>query len=115
AEPAGLRAARFNLRRLRRLHRKLTVVDGAIAFVGGINVLDDYVDVPDDGQGPKPRFDFAVRLQGPIAADAARAQRALWLRMAWRRRDDWAAFYRRLTHFSEWRKSRRTVAEPVFS
>jgi cardiolipin synthase len=113
-EPAGLRAARFNLRRLRRLHRKVTVVDGAIAFVGGINVLDDYVDVPDDGQGPRPRFDFAVRLQGPIVADAARAQRALWLRMAWRRRDDWAAFYRRLTHLAEWRKAREKGTAPTF-
>src|SRR3546814_2653227 len=87
---------RFNLRRLRRLHRKVTVVDNSVAFVGGINVLDDYVDVPDDGKGPRPRFDFAVRLQGPIVADTVRAQRALWLRMAWRRRDDWSAFYRRL-------------------
>src|SRR5690606_19798864 len=113
-EPAGLRAARFNLRRLRRLHRKVTVVDGAIAFVGGINVLDDYVDVPDDGQGPRPRFDFAVRLQGPIVPGAARAQRALWLRMAWRRRDDWAAFYRRLTHLPEWRKARERATPPTF-
>ncbi|MGB3288130.1 MAG: cardiolipin synthase ClsB [Burkholderiaceae bacterium] len=112
-EPAGLRAVRFNLRRLRRLHRKVTVVDGAIAFVGGINVLDDYVDVPDDGQGPKPRFDFAVRLQGPIVADASRAQRALWLRMAWRRRDDWAAFYRKLTHLGAWFKTRQREALPA--
>src|SRR5690606_6165388 len=35
-EPAGLRAVRFNLRRLRRLHRKVTVVDNKLAFVGGI-------------------------------------------------------------------------------
>src|SRR3546814_620277 len=105
---------RFNLRRLRRLHRKVTVVDNSIAFVGGINVLDDYVDVPDDGKGPRPRFDFAVRLQGPIVADTVRAQRALWLRMAWRRRDDWSAFYRRLTHIAEWFKARRKEAAPTF-
>jgi len=105
-EPAGLRAFWFDPRRLRRLHRKVTVVDNRVAFVGGINILDDYVDVPDDGPGPAPRFDFAVRLEGPIVADVARAQRGLWLRMAWRRRDDWAAFYRRLTHWSEWRKTR---------
>src|SRR5690606_9698304 len=84
-EPVGFKAVRFNLRRLRRLHRKVTVMDSAVAFVGGINVLDDYVDVPDDGQGPRPRFDFAVRLQGPIVDDVVRAQRGLWLRMAWRR------------------------------
>src|SRR5690606_28530358 len=57
-EPRGLRQAHFNLRRLRRMHRKTCVVDGRVAFVGGINVLDDYEDVPDDGRGARPRFDF---------------------------------------------------------
>ncbi|MDH4285308.1 MAG: phospholipase D-like domain-containing protein, partial [Gallionellaceae bacterium] len=35
--------ARFRMRRyrLRRLHRKLAVVDGEVAFVGGINIIDD--------------------------------------------------------------------------
>jgi cardiolipin synthase len=114
-EPTGLRQVRFNLRRLRRLHRKVTVIDDAAAFVGGINILDDYVDVPDDGQGLRPRFDFAVRLQGPIVSDVARAQRSLWLRMAWRRRDDWAAFYRRLTDWARWRSARQKTAQPVFN
>ncbi len=100
-EPTGLRYMRFDLRRLRRLHRKVTVVDDSVAFVGGINILDDYVDVPDDGKGARPRFDFAVRLQGSIVEGLTRAQRALWLRMAWRRRDDWAAFYRRLKEWSK--------------
>ncbi|MDX8400372.1 MAG: phospholipase D-like domain-containing protein, partial [Gallionellaceae bacterium] len=31
----------FRRQRLRRLHRKLAVVDGRIAFVGGINIIDD--------------------------------------------------------------------------
>lgn len=113
-EPTGLRHVRFDLRRLRRLHRKVTVVDEAVAFVGGINILDDLVDVPDDGQGLRPRFDFAVRLQGPIVNDLARAQRSLWLRMAWRRRDDWAAFYRRLKDWGKWRSARQTAAAAVF-
>ena len=30
--------------RWRRLHRKLCVVDGQVAFCGGINVLDDFYD-----------------------------------------------------------------------
>ncbi len=113
-EPSGLRAIRFNLRRLRRLHRKVTTVDNAVAFVGGINILDDYVDVPDDGQGPRPRFDFVVSLRGPIVDDASRAQRILWLRMAWRRRDDWAAFYRRVKNIRQWMQSRRKEKQPVF-
>jgi len=35
--------ARFQLRRhrLRRLHRKLVAIDGEIAFIGGINIIDD--------------------------------------------------------------------------
>jgi cardiolipin synthase len=102
-EPTGLRNYRFSLHRLRRLHRKVTVVDGRIAFVGGINMLDDYEDVPDDGQGPRPRFDFAVRLEGPIVDDVVRAQRTLWLSMGWSRRDDLGAFYKR---FAEWSKRR---------
>jgi cardiolipin synthase len=28
-------------RRLRRLHRKIVIVDSKVAFVGGINVIDD--------------------------------------------------------------------------
>lgn len=114
-ELAGLRNIRFNLRRLRRLHRKVGVIDEKLAFVGGINILDDYVDVPDDGQGLRPRLDFAVRLQGPIVNDIARAQHALWLRMAWRRRDDWAAFYRRLKGWIKWRRVRQPLPTPVFS
>ena len=49
--------------RLRRLHRKVTIVDGSIAFIGGINIIDDYDDLdPTDGISA-PRFDFAVRLR----------------------------------------------------
>jgi cardiolipin synthase len=81
-EPTGMRRYRVSLRRLRRLHRKMTVVDGRMAFVGGINIIDDLEDVPNDGVGPKPRFDFSVRLQGPIVLDVNNAQRVLWLRMA---------------------------------
>lgn len=95
-EPRGIEAYRFSLRRLRRLHRKVVVIDQELAFVGGINVLDDLVDVPDDGEGPKPRFDFAVQVRGPIVNDLRRAQADLWIRMAWRHHADWAAFYRRL-------------------
>ena len=105
-EPKGFQNLRFNLRRLRRLHRKVAVIDGRIAFVGGINIIDDLEDVPDDGPGPRPRFDFAVRLQGPIVLDIDRTQSRLWLRMAWRRRDDWPRFYQRLTSWSQ----RRTQA-----
>jgi len=106
-EPRGLRQAHFDLRRLRRMHRKTCVVDGVVGFVGGINILDDYEDVPDDGQGPRPRFDFAVEIRGPIVDDLVYAQRALWLRMSWRRTEDEEGFYRRFQHWGESLLARR--------
>jgi cardiolipin synthase len=62
------------------LHRKLAVVDGLIAFCGGINLLDDYFD-PNHGKLEQPRFDFAVRVTGPLVADAHETMARLWLRM----------------------------------
>lgn len=102
-EPEGVEFYRFSLRRLRRLHRKVVVLDQSQAFVGGINVLDDLFDVPETGQGPQPRFDFAVQVNGPIVRDLFRAQSDLWMRMAWRHRSDWPAFYRRVRG---WRRRR---------
>ena len=50
---------------LRRLHHKLCVVDDAVAFVGGINILDDRNDI-NHGRSEQPRLDFAVALRGPV-------------------------------------------------
>lgn len=69
----------FSRHRLRRLHRKLAVIDGRIAFVGGINVIDD---LHTPNQVP-PRFDYAVRVEGPLLADIYAAAQRLWARMAW--------------------------------
>src|SRR5260370_23086130 len=41
--------------RLRRMHRKIACVDGAVASVGWINVIDDY----DTPHQPPPRHDYA--------------------------------------------------------
>lgn len=82
-EPAGVSVlvfrpelGRLTLRRhrLRRLHRKLVVIDGEVGFCGGINIIDDR-----DGRdsGP-PRFDFAVRVRGPLVASMHRAVQRLW-------------------------------------
>jgi cardiolipin synthase A/B len=65
--------------RLRRLHRKLTVIDARVAFVGGINVIDD-MDTP--GQKP-PRYDYAVRVEGPLLATIMHEVERLWGRIAW--------------------------------
>lgn len=64
----------------RRLHRKLCVVDGVLGFCGGINLLDDRHD-PNHGALAAPRFDFAVRVMGPLVADMHWAMRLLWQRM----------------------------------
>jgi cardiolipin synthase len=70
---------RLERKLLRRLHRKLAVVDDRIAFVGGINIVDDFKDVPPHATGRvNPRFDFAVRLEGPIVGAVALAARRLW-------------------------------------
>jgi cardiolipin synthase len=75
AEVARLRLRR---NRLRRLHRKLAVIDGRIAFVGGINIIDD-ADTPHLG----PRFDYAVRVAGPLVAEIHASMRQLWLLVDW--------------------------------
>lgn len=64
----------------RRLHRKLCVVDGVVAFCGGINILDDFHD-PTHGVLESPRLDFAVRVTGPLVADVEAAMAQLWLRV----------------------------------
>jgi cardiolipin synthase len=64
----------------RRLHRKLCVVDGTVAFCGGINLLDDYYD-PNHGQLVEPRLDFSVRVTGPLVADVHGTMIRLWWRL----------------------------------
>ena len=71
--------------RWRRLHRKLCVVDGATAFCGGINILDDFHD-PNHGGLSAPRFDFAVRVRGPLVAEVDDTMNVLWQRMQAARR-----------------------------
>jgi len=66
---------------LRRLHHKLCAVDREVAFVGGINIIDDRIDLR-HGSSDAPRLDFAVELRGPVAASVAQAARAVWSRAA---------------------------------
>jgi cardiolipin synthase len=73
--------ARFSFRRhrLRRLHRKLAVIDGQIAFVGGINIIDD-LNNPDHSPA---RYDYAVRVEGPLLLPIQRTMRRLWEIVTW--------------------------------
>ena len=66
--------------RWRRLHRKLCVVDGEVAFCGGINVLDDHFD-PNHGRLAAPRLDFSVRVTGPLVHDAYAEMMRFWWRL----------------------------------
>ncbi|WP_119155401.1 cardiolipin synthase ClsB [Caldimonas tepidiphila] len=77
----------------RRLHQKLCVVDERLAFVGGINFLDDRLDVR-HGWCEAPRLDYAVELSGPVVLPIEQTVRALWTRASFGRdwRDELAAF-----------------------
>jgi cardiolipin synthase len=77
----------FGRRRLRRMHRKVAVIDGKTAFVGGINIIDD---MHTPGQTP-PRFDYAVRVEGPLLRAIHEQAEHLWNMMAWTNlRQEWA-------------------------
>ncbi len=71
----------FKRQRLRRLHRKIVVVDRKIAFVGGINIIDD-MDIP--GQ-TSPRYDYALCVEGPLVKEIYDSARRVWRRVAWTR------------------------------
>ncbi len=66
--------------RWRRMHRKLCVVDGLVAFCGGINVLDDFYD-PNHGVLELPRLDFHVSVTGPLVQEVHAATVQFWWRV----------------------------------
>ncbi len=70
----------FSRKRLRRLHRKLAMIDRKVAFCGGINVLDDLND-PNHGPLEAPRFDFAARVEGPVVGPMSAYMLNQWLRL----------------------------------
>jgi len=67
-------------RRLRRMHRKMVVIDGDIAFVGGINIVND---VPAHADFSVPQLDYAVRVKGLIVSEIQVAMRHLWSVVSW--------------------------------
>jgi cardiolipin synthase len=83
---------------LRRLHQKLCVVDRQVAFVGGINLIDDRHDLH-HGWVEAPRLDFAVELRGPLALSVHASVRAVWLRARLGQR--WRQQMRRLARARE--------------
>ena len=79
--------SRSRMRRLRRMHRKLVVIDGKVAFVGGINIIHD---IPADLNFDAPRLDYAVRIQGELVGEVEAAMQHLWEMVSW------AAFRKRV-------------------
>ena len=50
------------------MHRKIVVVDGELAFVGGINYSADHL----ADFGPEAKQDYAVEIAGPLVAEIHR-------------------------------------------
>ena len=104
--PFTLRRSRK--RRLLRLHRKLAVMDGEVAFVTGINIIND---IPEYRDFSISRLDYAVRVQGTVAGEIHAAMRHLWGVVSW------ASFRRRgkeIRRFIPDRSERVDTPEIVF-
>ncbi len=71
----------LSLRRahLRRTHRKIAIIDARIAFVGGINLIDDFT----NSLSEFPRYDYAVQVEGPVLANIYHATERLWKLVSW--------------------------------
>lgn len=94
--------------RLRRMHRKLALFDEQIAFVGGINLVDDWR--ADNGQPlAAPRLDFAVHVVGPLVGQLRMLAIRQWWQLDWFQRDmgerpHWRDFP---AYWQEWRAARQ--------
>lgn len=69
----------FRRKRLRRMHRKIAVVDREIAFVGGINIINDSEATGD----MPPRYDYAVAVEGPLVDVIRLPVQRLWSMVSW--------------------------------
>ena len=89
------RPRRFGVRTnlFRRMHRKIVVIDGELAFVGGINFSADHL--ADFGPGAKQ--DYAISIRGPLVDEIARFEAETlapvrapfsWRMPRWRRRGE---------------------------
>ncbi len=116
-EPAGVRLLAFNpwfQRGIVRMHRKIAVIDQRIAFLGGLNINDDWI--TDDGSAeplPAARWDFAVSVSGPLVHTIHAEVLAQWQRLGPR------PLRTRLESFRQYVRSRQAwraveVAEAAF-
>ena len=79
---AGARCRIFNewfIRGVARTHRKICVIDQHIAFLGGLNINSD-MRADDDYNHllPAPRWDFAVKIRGPLVQEIYLEAKLQW-------------------------------------
>jgi cardiolipin synthase A/B len=70
----------FRKSRVRRVHRKIALIDGHTGFVGGINFIDDFTE---NLSTTHPRYDYAVEIEGPILAQIYPSVYRLWRVVKW--------------------------------
>lgn len=104
---AGIYHRTFNpwfKRGISRTHRKMCVVDHKVAFLGGLNINDDMLDDNDPSVTlPAPRWDFGVRIEGPLVGAILRELTLQWDRV------DGVDFRTR------WERFRETLSGPIGS
>lgn len=67
---------------LSRSHRKLCLVDGSMAFVGGMNLNDDWrCDFDPNLKLDAARWDFTAQIEGPLVAQIAQDMEMQWARL----------------------------------
>jgi cardiolipin synthase len=64
--------------RVRRLHRKIILIDTEVGFVGGINIIDDFTENASTTDPASPRYDYAVEVRGPVLAEIYPHVLRLW-------------------------------------
>ncbi|MEO7392229.1 MAG: cardiolipin synthase ClsB [Ramlibacter sp.] len=96
----GKRIFGWRINMLRRMHRKIVVVDSQVAFVGGINYSADHL----ADFGPEAKQDYAVQIRGPLVAEIHRFTHAA---LAQGHR------YQRQRHWWRWRKQMRTSPDQL--
>jgi cardiolipin synthase A/B len=89
----GKRLLGWRVNMLRRMHRKIVVIDRALAFIGGINYSADHL----ADFGPAAKQDYAVEIRGPLVADIQRfTHEALAQGQRYQRTRQWWRWRRRL-------------------
>jgi cardiolipin synthase A/B len=70
-------SVRKRLRNFLRDHRKLLVIDGALAFVGGVGLADEFID---GKRGRRAWRDLMLEISGPVVSDWQTAFARNWSR-----------------------------------